>query len=130
MIKKIGNKMKNAAGAPLEYFKPDESGCLLKDALAAGFKAMKVVLGESLMQNLQCILFPGDEKEVQLKELEAVFAPYLEEVPNDDDVDQDSGNPDNVIHSETFNKFIEEDIGLDSEDLAILRELCGFSDEV
>ena len=52
VIKKIGNKMKNAAGAPLEYFKPDESGCLSKDALAAGFKAMKVILGESLMQNL------------------------------------------------------------------------------
>ena len=58
-----------------------------------------------------------------------MFAPYLEEVPNDDDLDPDSGNPDNVVHSETFNKFIEEDLGLDSEDLAILRELCGFSDE-
>ena len=52
VIKKIGNKMKNAASAPLEYFKPDESGCLSKDALAAGLKAMKVVLGELLMQNL------------------------------------------------------------------------------
>ena len=45
-------------------------------------------------------------------------------------MDQESGNPDQIIHSETFNKFIEEDLGLDSEDLAILRELCNFSDEV
>ena len=59
-----------------------------------------------------------------------MFYQYLDEVPNDDDADQDSGNVDSVIHSETLYKFIEEDLGLDSEDLAILRELCGFSDEV
>ena len=38
--------MKNAVAEPLGYFEPDEAGNLTRETLVAGFKGMKVVLGE------------------------------------------------------------------------------------
>ena len=119
--------MINATGTPLESFKYDEDGNLSKDAVTAAFKEMKVILGEQLMDNLHCILFPGESELLGQSKFEEVFEPFKNDTLENGN-DQDLGIADGLIHSETFNKFIEQDLGLDSEDLATLRGLCGYTD--
>ena len=88
---------------------------------------MKVILGEQLMDNLHCILFPGESDTISHSDFEQIFEPFKNDTLENGN-DQDLGLGDGLIHSETFNKLIEQDLGLDSEDLATLRGLCGYTD--
>ena len=64
MIKKVWNKMINVTGTPLENFKYDDDGNLSKEAVIAAFKEMKVILGEQLTENFNCILFPDEAETI------------------------------------------------------------------